>query len=199
MTSLDVHALTKHYAGSRVLDSVSFATRPGHALALRGRNGAGKTTLLRCLNGSARADSGEVLLDGVLCDTGSTASWAAIYGILDEFAWFPELTVADHLLMLDPIADPEVALARFGAGHLADRTAASLSSGQVRRAALATTLTRRWDVLLLDEPEQRLDDDGVSLLVGELQTFLDQGRCVVLSTHSDELQRALSSDELRLG
>ena len=198
MTRLAVHHLTKRYAGVLVLDRVSFETRPGRALAVRGSNGAGKTTLLRCLTGAVRADAGDVLLDDALCDPGSTAAWTAIHGVLDDFAWFPDLTVADHLLLLDSLADPPAVLARFGAEHLADRTAASLSSGQVRRAALATALVRSWDVLLLDEPEQRLDTVGLGLLVGELRSFLDAGRCVVLSTHSDDLQDALDADELRL-
>jgi ABC-2 type transport system ATP-binding protein len=197
-TSLAVHDLTKSYAGVPVLDRVSFVTRPGRALALRGRNGAGKTTLLRCLNGSVRADAGEVLLDGTPCDPGGAAAWTSIYGVLDDFAWFPELTVGDHLLMLDPHIEPTDALGRFGAEHLVDRTAASLSSGQGRRAALATTVVRPWDVLLLDEPEQRLDHDGLGLLVRELKMFLVKGRCVVLSTHSDELHAAIDADELRL-
>jgi ABC-type multidrug transport system ATPase subunit len=198
MTTLGVHGLTKQYGGTTVLDAVSFETRPGRALAVRGPNGAGKTTLLRCLAGTVPADSGDVTIDGAARDPGDSVASESIYGVLDDFAWFPDLTVGDHLHLLDPHGDPGVALRRFGAEGLVHRTAASLSSGQMRRAALATTLCRPWDVLLLDEPEQRLDDRGTQLLVRELSSFLAQGRCVILSTHSDELHAALAADTVRL-
>ncbi|HEY0189301.1 MAG TPA: ATP-binding cassette domain-containing protein [Cellulomonas sp.] len=198
-TAMEVRGLTKRYARITVLDDVSFRTRPGRALALRGGNGSGKTTLLRCLNGTLRPDGGQVLIDDQPYDPGSPGDPASVYGVLDDFAWFPELTVGDHLALLDPRCDPPAVLRRLGAGDLADRTAASLSSGQRRRSALATVLVRPLRVLLLDEPEQRLDDDGLALVARELGAFLAAGRCVVLATHSDRLRAALDADELRIG
>jgi ABC-type multidrug transport system ATPase subunit len=198
MAVLEVRELTKRYAGRTVLDRVSFTSTPGRVTVIRGRNGSGKTTLLRCLAGSVRPDGGEVLLNGARLDLGSPRTASSVYAILDDFSWFPELTVGDHLLMLDPENEPEVTLARFGASALVDRTAATLSSGQMRRSALATALVRPWQVLLLDEPEQRLDDDGVGRLAIEVRAFAQGGRCVVISTHSDALQSRLDADELRL-
>lgn len=199
MTTFGAQGLTKGYAGAGVLDSVTFTTTPGRAFVVKGANGAGKTTLLRCLNGTTRPDAGQVLLDGAPCDPADRHAWEQIYGVLDDFTWFPGLTVADHLAMLDPHADAQRVLGRFGVAQLADRVATSLSTGQMRRAALATTLVRPWQVLLLDEPEQRLDDDGLERLVAELRAFLDEGRCVVLSTHADALVASLDAEQLRLG
>ena len=199
MTVLEAVGVSKRFGDRQVLDRVGVVTSPGRALVLRGSNGTGKTTLLRCLAGAAPMDEGTVLLDDVPRDTASPAWWAQVHSVLDDFSWFPELTVGDHLRLLDGQADPEGALATFGAEMLVDRTAVSLSSGQMRRAALATTIVRPWRVLLLDEPEQRLDAQGLASLALAVEGFCAQGRAVVLSTHSDALVSLLRCDVVTLG
>ena len=190
--------LAKSYGGRTVLADVTFSVSSGEVLVLRGANGSGKTTLLACLLGARPVDAGTVLLDGQAQDVASSRYWADVYGVLDDFAWLPEITVGDHVRLLDSTVDPAVPLARFAAELLAGRTVASLSSGQKRRAALATTLVRPWRVLLLDEPEQRLDDEGIARLADVVHELRSDGRIVVLSTHSDHLQALLAGRVLTL-
>ncbi len=197
--TLGAAGLTKRFGRRTVFADLTFCVSAGKALVLRGGNGAGKTTLLRCLQGAQRPDSGEITLDGERQRTSSMGYWGQIFGVLDDFSWFPELTVGDHLRLHDPRVDPEEALARFDVADLRDRIAVSLSSGQLRRAALATTLVRPWTVLLLDEPEQRLDQSGLARLLSVLNEFQREGRTVVVSTHSHVLQSALDGDVLALG
>ncbi len=199
MIGFGVQHLTKRYDRTTVLDDLTLEVSSGRALVLRGPNGAGKTTLLRCLLGAERPDSGQVILDGRPHDPASYAYWSQVYGILDDFTWFPELTLGDHFTLLDPAADAEAALDSFGIVHLHDRIPVSLSSGQLRRAALATMLVRAWRVLLLDEPEQRLDDAGLTRLAVALNRFQAERRTVVLSTHSDRLQALVDGDVVTLG
>ncbi len=195
---LCVTGLRKSYGATTVLDGYG-STAPERApLVLRGGNGSGKTTLLRCLAGAEPLDGGEVLLDGLPQQTSSMAWWSRVHRVLDDLAWFLDLTLADHLRLMDPAADASAALERFGVGDLADRLAASLSSNQLRRSALATVLLRPWDALLLDEPEQRLDDDRVARLADVVVQLSRERRVVVLSTHSDALTALVGGEVLHL-
>lgn len=195
---MQVKGLSKRFGAHLVLEDRSFVTTPGRVLVVRGRNGSGKTTLLRCLAGAAPVDAGTVWLDGRMQDTCSVGYWARVYGVLDDFSWFPELTVGDHLQLLDARVDPTAVLARFAAEDLVDRTAVSLSSGQARRVTLATVLVRPWQVLLLDEPEQRLDSSGLLLLARVVNALSTDDKVVIMSTHSKTLAGMVDGDVLSL-
>jgi len=180
---LAVRGLSKAFGEHQVLAGLDLSFAAGSVTALTGPNGSGKSTLLRCLAGATPVDRGDVLLDGAVCDPTSPEHWGAVLGILDDHAWLPGLTVRDHLLLVGD--DVDHALDRIGLAGLGDRRAPSLSSGQRQRAALAITLVRPWRVLLLDEPERHLDDEGVDLLVDLVAGWRD--RTVVFATHSAEL------------
>lgn len=191
--------LTKTYDSRVVFQDLSFSTSLGRALVIKGPNGSGKTTLLRCLLGGERLDAGYVVVNDEPLQTSGMGYWSQVYGVLDDFSWFPDLTIQDHLRLHDPGADTDSALAHFGIAGLGARRASSLSSGQLRRAALATALVRPWTVLLLDEPEQRLDPPGLEQLLTAIEQFLDARRIVLLSTHLEGLQAKIPSDVLTLG
>ncbi|MGF1661996.1 MAG: ATP-binding cassette domain-containing protein [Kineosporiaceae bacterium] len=191
-----VTGLGKRYGETVVFEGLNFAAEDGRVTALRGPNGSGKSTLLGCLAGSIPVDGGTVEVDGRAADLSSSAHWRWVYGVLDDFSWLPDLTVTDHLVLLSAEADPGAArsaLAAFGVTEIGDRLPASLSSGQRQRGALATLLVRRWRVLLLDEPEMHLDGDGVQRLARVLSGVATPGRCVVVSTHSEDLLRRLDA------
>lgn len=191
--------LTRRYGRHVVFHDLDVLCPPGRVLVVRGRNGCGKSTLLRCLQGTEPLDAGTVHLDGEAVDTGDPAYWGRVHGVLDDHTWLPGLSVADHLRLLDPRCDLRAALGAFGVHHLADRHATSLSAGQRQRAALATALVRPWRVLLLDEPERRLDDEGVARTARMLAGFAERRRTVVVATHSHALLRALPAHVLQLG
>jgi len=175
------------------LAPTNFSIAGGQVLALLGPNGAGKSTLLKGLLGTLRLDEGEVLVNGRTTSVNDRVYQQMAYGILDDFAWFPELTVIDHLAMLADREAGERALATFGMAQFSDRTAWSLSSGQARRAALCTMLLHPWSILLLDEPEQRLDQHGLELLASTINDSIrDRDRVVVVATHSPRLVSLLN-------
>lgn len=201
---LSAAGLRKSYGDLVVVDDLTFDVPGGGVVALVGPNGAGKSTLLECLAGAAPLDAGTIAVGGRRSDPSSAEHWRQVFGILDDFAWLPDLTVADHLVLmsdgrsLDPV---DAALERFGVAGLRDRLPESLSSGQRRRAALAAARVRPWRVLLLDEPEQHLDADGVDLLAAELvslATLATPDRCVVLSSHAAGLVDRLGCPVLDL-
>lgn len=200
MSGLGASGLRKTYGDLVVFDDLTFDVPGGGVVALVGPNGAGKSTLLECLAGAAPLDAGDITVGGRRSDPSSAAHWRDVFGLLDDFAWLPDLTVADHLALMSADGDDGVdaALERFGVAGLRDRLPESLSSGQRRRAALAAARVRPWRVLLLDEPEQHLDSDGVDLLAAELTALATPGRCVVLSSHSAGLVDRLGCPVLDL-
>lgn len=194
-----IDGLTKRFGDRTIAGNWSLHVDPGHAAFLTGANGAGKSTILNCLAGTEPCDYSRFSWGGTPCTPTSSAHWRTFYAVAGDFAWFPDLTVMDHLVMMGDERKSLRALESLDAAALADRTVASLSTGQAQRAALATAAVRDWDVLLLDEPEQRLDSDGVRRLADMLLRFLQAGRVVIAATHSRRLIDLVGGREIPCG
>ena len=187
---LSVRDLTKSFGGRQVLVGVDLDVAPGEVVALLGPNGVGKTTLLRCLVGLEPVDEGRVLLRGRTLDTRDAGVRADLCALLDDAAWFPELTVAEHLDLMaraDDVAEPAAvvagALDDLGLVHVADQVPGTLSSGQRQRLSLGAAIVRPWELLVADEPEQRLDAGGRAWLGEWLAQQADDGRGVLMACH----------------
>jgi ABC-type multidrug transport system ATPase subunit len=197
---LAVCALTKAYGGRVIVDGLDLEVGAGSAVALMGPNGCGKSTVLRCLSGHEQGTFTSFETAGSPAKVHSSAYRRDIFPIFDDFSFFPDITVAEHLELLagmygvpDHEATAAAALARFGVSGVAQQFPASLSSGQIRRVAFAAAAIRPWKLLLLDEPEQRLDAGGRSRLVQFLQEQLAAGRGLVLATHDAGLTQLLGA------
>jgi ABC-type multidrug transport system ATPase subunit len=184
-----------------LLAPISLHAAPGTATVLRGPNGSGKTTLLRLLAGRTDPTSGRVTLDDEPVDERTPGTRAAIACLLGPPAAYPDLTLRDHLVLLDATwgRDPdgtdarvEGALGELTIGALGERFPHELSSGQTQLFHLALVLARPARVLLLDEPEQRLDTDKRALLTDLLAARRDAGVTVVLACHDPALTAALA-------
>lgn len=189
---LDVRGLTKTFGGVVVIDDLSLSIERGEVVALVGANGAGKTTTLRAVVGLESVDAGEVLLDGEPFDERRADVRRRVCALLDDQAWLPETTVAEHLALYARAfgEDPGVvvdALDALEIAHIGDRMPGTLSSGQTQRFRLAQALVRPWDLLLLDEPEQRLDVDGRAWLGRFLRECADGGGGVLMASHDPTL------------
>lgn len=202
---LVVRGLTQRYAERVVVEDLSFSVAAGQALALVGPNGSGKTTVLRCLAGSAEPSAGKVLLDGSPVDERSVALRRDVATLLDDLDFFPDLTAAEHLDLLarahgnpEPEDLVDTVLDDIGLLPAADQLPGSLSSGQRRRLALATTLVRPRTVLILDEPEQRLDTDGVRWLTDRLVEEKNSGTAIVFASHDPTLVEAVADHTISL-
>jgi heme ABC exporter ATP-binding subunit CcmA len=202
--ALTVRGLTRRFGQLLVLDGVSFTVAPGEAAVVLGPNGAGKTTLLRCVVGADRPDDGEVLLEGRRLD--ETDPWvrATVAAALDDIDFFPDLSVAEHLHLLayahggDPDA-PDQVLVELGLDGARDQLPATLSSGQRRRLALASCFVRPRRLLVLDEPEQRLDTRGRAWLIDRLVAEKAAGAAVLLASHDPELVDAVADRRIEVG
>jgi ABC-2 type transport system ATP-binding protein len=197
VAGLEVHGLTRRFGNLLVFEEISFTAEPGTAAVVLGPNGAGKTTLLRCVVGADRPDAGEVRLDGRRFD--ETEPWvrAAVATALDDIDFFPDLSVAEHLELLayahgetGDVVD-EV-LVELGIDDARDQLPATLSSGQRRRLALASCFVRPRRLMVLDEPEQRLDTRGRAWLADRLAREKAAGTTVLLASHDPELIEAVA-------
>jgi len=204
LARLDVVGLTKRLGDRVVLDGISLTVDAGRAVAVVGANGAGKTTLLRCVVGALIPDAGEIRLDGrPLRETDPTAR-AAVACVLDDVDFFPDLSVAEHLDLLARAhgdTEPDLAgvLGEFGLTAAAAQLPVTLSSGQRRRFMLASCFVRPRSVLVLDEPEQRLDVVGRQGLTKRLLAEKGDGRAILLATHDDELRDAVADEIVAIG
>ena len=186
---LRTRALVVGY-GLPVCPPVDLDVRPGDVVAVVGANGTGKSTLLRTVTGQLEALGGRAELLGAPVDERSVEVRAAVARDLGDDAFFPALTVREHLLLTCyghgvPEADAVVdqLLEEFGLQDRADALPTALSSGQRRRLLLAAAFARPRSLLVLDEPEQRLDAGMRDHLTRRLLQERDAGGAVLLATH----------------
>ena len=181
--------------GERVLfTELSFAVAPGGVLLLRGPNGAGKSTLLMTLAGIVRPDAGTI--------EGFERTDVHMLGYQSGLK--ARLTVGENLRFWQAVNGgggpaPEAVLERVGIGTLAELEAGYLSSGQLRRLALARLLVSPRRVWLLDEPSATLDAEGerlLGILIDEHRTA--NGIAIVATHHDLQLASAAGVETIRL-
>lgn len=184
-----------------LLAPVDVAAAPGTCTILRGPNGAGKTTLLRLLTGRLAPTTGTVTLDGRPIDERDDAVRTRMAALLGIPTTYRDLTLIDHLTLIDATwgRDRDTTeerttggLAALGIEHLADRFPHELSSGQTQLFRLAMTLFRPSDILVLDEPEQRLDTQRRAEVAELIAARRDAGDTVVLACHDPAMTERLA-------
>lgn len=189
---------------STLLAPTTMTASAGQIVALRGANGAGKTTALRLLAGELHPTTGTVEVLGRTPDERDASFRSEVAGLLGgNLPLAPNLTLAEQLrlVLISWGQDPQRAqewLGRMRLSALADRFAHELSSGQRQMYTLTLALARPSTVLLLDEPEQRLDQDRLGLLIQALREKAAAGVTVVMATHREELATATGARQLTL-
>ncbi|GAA1432979.1 ABC transporter ATP-binding protein [Microlunatus lacustris] len=203
---LKVSGLRRAFGPVTIIDSFSLEVRAGEAIALTGRNGAGKSTLLRCLVGADRPDDGTVEVLGNAMSETSPQIRRDVATVIDDLDFFPDLSVVEHLDLLarahgtpDPDALVDDVLEQVQLVPQSGQLPGTLSSGQRRRLALATAFVRPRKLLILDEPEQRLDTEGVSWLATKLKAERQQGLAIVFASHEPALVETVATRVVELG
>ena len=203
--AVEVEDLHAGYGSTPVLIGVALTVPAGGGVCVTGENGIGKSTLLRCVSGLQRPDQGEIRVFGGA--PGSTPDfWRAVVTTVEPPTWYPGLTTREHAELLcrahgqDPVAAGiDQALERFGLARHADAIPPSLSSGQKQRLTLALALLRPSSLLILDEPEQRLDTAGRALVAELLTDYLKTGGSVLMASHDDEFAAAAGTEVTTMG
>ena len=186
--AVEISGLTKSFGSVRAVDGLEMVARPGAVTGFLGPNGAGKTTTFRMLLGLVAPDSGTATIGGR--SYADLAHPTTVVGAALESAGFhPGRSALDHLLTYAPFAGVdrrrcEEMLAQVGLSEAADRRVGGFSTGMRQRLALASALLGDPQVLVLDEPANGLDPEGIVWL----RTFLrhlahERGRTVLVSSH----------------
>ena len=185
--TLTVASLEKSFGPVRAVDDLSFTVRPGAVTGFLGPNGAGKTTTLRMLLGLTRPTGGQVLVDDR--PYAEHPRPARVVGAaLEASSFHPGRTGLGHL----EVFAPQVGVGRgrcreliefVGLAEAADRRVGGYSMGMRQRLGLATALLGDPPAIVLDEPANGLDPEGIVWLRRLLRAFADEGRTVLVSSH----------------
>lgn len=193
---LELRSLKKTYALKPVLRGIDLQVQRGTCVALLGSNGAGKTTLLRILAGLLKPSAGTVCINGLDIIQESQRVRALVGFVAHQPYLYEELTALENLLFFTHMyAVPHgqerapVLLQRVGLERRAQERVRTYSRGQIQRLAWARALLHSPRVLLLDEPDTGLDQEGTALVEELLHEHTEQGGTTLFTTH--QLERAL--------
>ena len=187
MATIEVDGLTKRFGPVLAVDRLSFAVEGGTVLGFLGPNGAGKTTTLRMLLGLVEPSSGTATIDGHRYRELSDPL-RRVGAVLEASGFHPGRTGRDHLrvqAVAGGLAAERVdaVLDLVGLADAADRRVGGYSLGMRQRLGLAAALLGEPEVLILDEPANGLDPEGVRWLRELLRGYAHDGRTVLVSSH----------------
>ncbi|OFY61041.1 MAG: bacitracin ABC transporter ATP-binding protein [Bacteroidetes bacterium RBG_13_42_15] len=182
--------LSKHYGKLKAVDRVSINVRKGEVYGFLGLNGAGKTTTIRMLLGLIGPTSGEAYLNGVKISPGNTEMWKDVGYLVEVPYSYPDLTVRENLdiirrlRLMNDLKSVDEIIQLLKLDRYINVAAKNLSLGNAQRLGLAKALIHNPGILLLDEPANGLDPEGI-VEIRELLTdlALNNGVTIFISSH----------------
>src|SRR4051794_21376375 len=184
---IEVRGLSKAFGSVQAVSDLGFTVEPASVTGFLGPNGAGKTTTLRMVLGLERPDAGTATFNGA--PYASLPEPVKTVGAVLETAFHPARSGRNHLRVYCraaglPLSRADEVLTEVGLAEAGGRRAGGYSLGMRQRLALATALLGDPPVLVLDEPANGLDPEGIQWLRGFLRALAhDQGRTVLVSSH----------------
>ena len=183
---IEVRGLTKRFGATTAVDSLTFDVHPGAVTGFLGPNGAGKTTTMRLLLGLDRPSAGSATIGGRTYR--ATAAPLREVGAVIELGMHPRRTARHHLLALArsnriPARRVEEVLAMVTLQEYGDRRVGAFSTGMRQRLAIAAAMIGDPPVLILDEPINGLDPEGIIWVRGLMHALAQEGRTVLISSH----------------
>ncbi len=184
---IQVHQLTKRYGATTAVDQLSFDVQPGLVTGFLGPNGSGKSTTMRLILGLDRPDCGYALIGG---RSYRELRWPLreVGSMLEARSFHPGRPARAHLAALAasnaiPRTRVDEVLGMVGLESAARSRAGGFSLGMAQRLGIAAALLGDPGVLILDEPVNGLDPEGIRWIRGLLGTLAGQGRTVLVSSH----------------
>ena len=184
---IEARGLVKRYGSTTAVNDLSFDVLPGTVTGFLGPNGAGKSTTMRMILGLDRPDAGTVRVNG---QNYRDLRWPLreVGALLEARAFHPGRTARSHLTALaaaNAVTSERVeeVLEITGMGPAADRRAGKFSLGMAQRLGIAAALLGDPSVLLLDEPVNGLDPEGIRWIRNLLKNLAARGRTVLISSH----------------
>ncbi|SFI93954.1 ABC-2 type transport system ATP-binding protein [Streptosporangium canum] len=185
--TIEVNGLRKRFGQTTALDGMSFTVTPGQVTGFVGPNGAGKSTTMRVILGLDAADEGHALIGGQPYIS-LRNPLTHVGALLDAGALQPSRTARNHLLWLAHSQGlngrrVDEVLQQVGMQSASRRKASGFSLGMRQRLGIAAALLGDPPVLMLDEPVNGLDPEGIVWMRGFLRSLAGEGRAVLVSSH----------------
>lgn len=203
MSAVEIAHLTKKLKGKTILSDISMALDTGAAYGFYGHNGSGKSMLFRAIAGLIYPTEGTVKVFGKTL--GKDVSFPDSLGIIIESVGFwPYYTGFENLKVLASIkrliSDSEIrcAMERVGLNPDDKRTYSKYSLGMKQRLGIAQAVMERQNLILLDEPTNALDEDGIKRVRAIIQDEVKRGACVLIASHNREDLTLLCSRFFRM-
>ena len=199
MSVLSLQNISFSYGKTPVLKDVSFEFERGKMYCIVGKSGAGKTTLLSLLSGLAKPCAGDIFYDGKsIAKIDKYTFRSKFIGVVfQSFNLITKYTALENVVLSMDVAGyktknkKERALELLGSVGLdedeANRRVLKLSGGQQQRVAIARALSYDPDIILADEPTGNLDRDTQKEIMDIFRSLANQGKCVILVSHSPEV------------
>jgi ABC-2 type transport system ATP-binding protein len=196
---IEIDALSKRYGNKVAVDDLSFAVRPGHVTGFLGPNGAGKSTTMRMIVGLDHPTAGSVTVHGRRYRD-HPAPLREVGALLEAKSFHKGRSARNHLLALAqthgiPARRVDEALAMVGLESVGRRRAGGFSLGMAQRLGIAAALLGDPAAVVLDEPVNGLDPDGVLWVRTLLKALAAEGRTVLVSSHLMS-EMAVTADHL---
>ncbi|MEO6123139.1 MAG: ABC transporter ATP-binding protein [Ilumatobacteraceae bacterium] len=187
MATIEIHGLSKRFGDVTAVDDLSFTAREGAVTGFLGPNGAGKSTTLRMLLGLVSPTGGSATIDGNRY-ADLHEPFRCIGAMLETDAFHPGRRACDHLRILAaavglPATRVDAVLEEVDLADVGRRRVKGFSLGMRQRLGLASALLGDPKVLILDEPANGLDPEGVRWLRQFVRSFADRGGTVLISSH----------------
>lgn len=189
---IEIRNVTKVIKKTKVIDNVDITFEGGKIYGLSGKNGCGKTMLMRLISGLIYPTEGEVVIDGKIL--GKDCSFPKSIGLLIENpAFLEEYTAYENLRMLNGVGgnrlDKEEILSLIqsvGLDPHDSRKYYKFSLGMRQRLGIAAAIMGKPDVILLDEPINAIDEDGVSEIRDLVRSLSGEDRIIIIACHDKE-------------
>lgn len=198
---IDIKNINKTIGNNVVLDNISISLEKGKIYGFRGKNGSGKTMLFRAICGLINVDSGEIIIDNKVL--GKDISFPNSVGVLIEYPGFLDnLTGFKNLKYLAEIKgiisdkDIEEAIKKVGLDPKDTRKFKKYSLGMKQRLGIAQAIMEDPELIILDEPTNALDIDGVKLINDIILDMKSKGKTILIANHDKEELESVADEIL---
>jgi len=198
-----IDKVSKTLKGNKVLDNINYVFEEGKIYGLFGRNGCGKTMFLRMIAGLIIPDEGTVTIDGKVLH--KDISFPESTGIvIEHMEMLPEYSAYDNLKILAKInkiaSDEDIikVIQDVGLDPYSKKKVRKFSLGMKQRLNIAQAIFENQKIILLDEPTNAIDDDGIQLIYEKLKKLRADGATIIMATHNKEDIEELCDEIIRI-
>lgn len=199
MMNIKISHVSKTIKNNPVIKDISMELQSGAVYGFKGINGSGKTMLMRLISGLIRPSQGEISMNGKIL--GKDISFPNSIGVflenpafLDAYSGFNNLKLLASIKSVASDDDIRNTLLRVGLDPESNKKYKKYSLGMKQRLGIAAAIMEKPEIVILDEPTNSLDEDGVDLVKHIVRNEKERGALVVVSCHDEEILKGMSDE-----